>query len=518
METSEHQIKNKALLFYGAVFILALVLRIYRLGDLPYGLHIDEAGMGYDAFSLAHWGLDRYYKFYPVYFINFGGGQSVLYGYLCAFLMKFFEPSVILLRVPAVLSGMITWLFGTMLLRENAGKQAGMTGSLLLAISPCFILISRLGLDCFLFSGMAAASMYCFSRAIKCEQKKRSLLLYGLTGILWGVSLYTYALSWIVLPIFLLLALGYLKYVEKISWAEIFCMGVPLGILAAPLLVFLAINTFDLPEIATVHFTIPKLPAYRGAEISLKHVMNNIPLLVQCLFFYDDYRQNSVLTWFSMYVITIPFILYGMYVQVKTGLAEWKAKTWSVGTLMLLWVAAQICMGLCIEGPNVNKLNGIYFGLAYFGSIGMKQYLDRIRTVSRRRLFCVGMGAAYGIFFVTFARYYFTQYTAANHPLSMCWATYADVLDDWEEKIGNRQVYVDSPYIYYALGEKMSPMEFQVIEQGMSDRGNVHFGLSETPDENGFYIVFGRSGYVERLEQAGFTVRRDGKFDIAFYQ
>lgn len=94
--------KKKAIkaegIIYGLIFLLALFLRVYRLNDLPYGIHMDEAGMGYDAYSLANWGLDRYYKFYPVYFINFGGGQSVLYGYSCAFLLKFFKLSVTLLR------------------------------------------------------------------------------------------------------------------------------------------------------------------------------------------------------------------------------------------------------------------------------------------------------------------------------------------------------------------------------------------------------------------------------------
>lgn len=108
--------KKKAIkaegIIYGLIFLLALFLRVYRLNDLPYGIHMDEAGMGYDAYSLANWGLDRYYKFYPVYFINFGGGQSVLYGYSCAFLLKFFKLSVTLLRTPAVISGMMTWLFG----------------------------------------------------------------------------------------------------------------------------------------------------------------------------------------------------------------------------------------------------------------------------------------------------------------------------------------------------------------------------------------------------------------------
>ena len=68
------------LFFYGILFLLALFLRIYRLSELPYGIHIDEAGMGYDAYAVSNWGLDRYYKFRPVYFINYGGGRAFFTG------------------------------------------------------------------------------------------------------------------------------------------------------------------------------------------------------------------------------------------------------------------------------------------------------------------------------------------------------------------------------------------------------------------------------------------------------
>lgn len=155
------------LFLYIGIFLLALYLRAYRLGELPYGLHIDEAGMGYDALSLSRWGLDRYYKFYPVYFINYGGGQSVLYGYFCALLLKFFPLSTELLRVPAVCFGMLTWFFGTQLIRENIGEKEGLFGAFLLAVCPCFILHSRMALDCYLFSGASTVSLYLLSRAVK---------------------------------------------------------------------------------------------------------------------------------------------------------------------------------------------------------------------------------------------------------------------------------------------------------------------------------------------------------------
>ena len=76
------------LIMFAGVFLLALFVRAYRIGELPYGWHVDEAGMSYDMYSLLHYGTDRYYKFNPVYFINFGGGQNALYGYICGIFIK----------------------------------------------------------------------------------------------------------------------------------------------------------------------------------------------------------------------------------------------------------------------------------------------------------------------------------------------------------------------------------------------------------------------------------------------
>lgn len=42
------------------LFLIAVFLRVYRLESLPDVLHIDEAGLGYNAWCLAHYGTDRY--------------------------------------------------------------------------------------------------------------------------------------------------------------------------------------------------------------------------------------------------------------------------------------------------------------------------------------------------------------------------------------------------------------------------------------------------------------------------
>ena len=47
------------------LFLIAVFLRVYRLESLPDVLHIDEAGLGYNAWCLAHYGTDRYLNVRP---------------------------------------------------------------------------------------------------------------------------------------------------------------------------------------------------------------------------------------------------------------------------------------------------------------------------------------------------------------------------------------------------------------------------------------------------------------------
>jgi len=93
--------------YYKYIVIILLILIIftstYKLGKVPYGLHVDEAGMAYDALALSNLGTDRYLNKFPVYLINYGGGQSAMYAYLTALLIKIFGYSTIIIRLPSVI-------------------------------------------------------------------------------------------------------------------------------------------------------------------------------------------------------------------------------------------------------------------------------------------------------------------------------------------------------------------------------------------------------------------------------
>ncbi len=75
-----------------AVFAFLL---IYRIEDIPLAYNIDEAGMAYDALNIVNYHTDRHLYHFPVYFVSYGDGQSALYTYLAAGLIRLFGYSIL---------------------------------------------------------------------------------------------------------------------------------------------------------------------------------------------------------------------------------------------------------------------------------------------------------------------------------------------------------------------------------------------------------------------------------------
>ena len=407
---------------------------------------------------------------------------------------------------------MVTWLFGTLILREYFEKKFTLLGSFMIAVLPCFILQSRIGLESLLFLSTSTAALYFMILSVR----KEKWWLYGLTGCAFGISLYTYAVSYLVVPIFLVLMLSYLLYLKKLRWKYVLSMGVPLAILAAPLILMIIINTFELPEIATIYITIPRLPEYRGSEVSLRNILHNIPSVIQSYFFKDDRAYNSVDNYFTMYVISVPFVLLGIQKGAVQLARTFKSRKYTVAAPMLFWLTAQTLMGLLIDEPNVNKLNGVFFSLLFFAVYGIWYAWKLLQKKKSKTIFLAAVTGAYTCFFVSFACYYFGPYTEETFPLTDFADCYDDILDEYADVIGDHNVYVNAKYIYYALGEKLPPQEMQVIELGEESRGNVYFVHPREVDENGFYILIGKESILDELREIGFTIKNEGFYTVCY--
>ena len=135
-----------------AVFLVAVLT--FKLGEVPAGLHVDEAGMAYDAMALAKDGMDRFGYHNPVYLINFGGGQNALYTYLASIVVRVFGFSIWAIRIPAVVMALVAAGVLYALMRRAKGKLAALTSLALMAILPFAVMHARWGLESYLLFPM----------------------------------------------------------------------------------------------------------------------------------------------------------------------------------------------------------------------------------------------------------------------------------------------------------------------------------------------------------------------------
>ena len=413
----------------GGLFIIYVILHIYQLGNIPYGINCDEMGMGYDSWCLANFGIDRYKNSFPVYLINFSGGQSALYAYLCMPFVQMMGFSAWAFRMPIFIFSILTFIFmykiSEMLWKDEFLWHFVTLG--ILMVCPVFTMLFRIGLDCNLMLGTVTMMLYFIIRMVKHPKIKN----FVVTGLIIGLTLYTYVLSHFALPIFLLMISVYLLYLKKVNIKQLFAMWIPIVFMAIPLVLFQIINMFDLDEMHIGIITIPKLYRYRSDEISLMGMFENLKRFFKYTLIYDGIQYNSIRKYPSMYLISIPFIFIGLLHTIYNSFNNIKKKTYDKWSIILFWFLAMFITGIFLGegGPIVYRMNAVYGTYLLFTVKGIRIIYEWIKSRYKiiAKIFIKIVAFAYFVLFIFFINYYFRHYTQDTYLLDYFNFTYADV-------------------------------------------------------------------------------------------
>lgn len=493
---------------------------IYRLFDTPYGLHIDEAGMGYDAWSLANFGTDRYLKQYPVYLINFGGGQSALHAYLVAFLIKIFGYSEKLFRIPALMNAVVMLVTGALLVKNRWKNRTVVVLFMgLYMIFPVFIMFTRFGFDCNLMMGMSCLLLLTLVMAVQ----KQDIGLYILSGIVAGITLYTYVISYLILPVFLFLMLLYLAWCKKVDWKQVIGFTIPLAILAMPLILEQIINIFQLPEIHLGAITIPRMLSYRSKELSIQHYWGNLYETLKCTFWNDMWNYDSIPDFKMMYWLTIPFAIVGIC---QAGMNSYRAvcnKEFHIDTMILCYFSCVFFTGGLLDGGSgltCYKINSIYMPVLFFVLQGMITLYQKLNTEPWIPAIVAIMVIYYGVSFGQFTDYYYgKEYHDGMIPSFFFDHTYKDAIAE-VQRLGledsERPICVEaerSNRIYFYASKMISPLE-QVFDKEIESYHNYYFVSKDnlTVDVANAYILSPNSrSFAIELEKNGMIVNKIGE-------
>lgn len=185
----------------GLIFILGFLLRFYLVGSHPYGVLIDEASFGYNAFSILQTGKDEHSVSYPLIFTAFGDQKLPMYAYLLVPVIKFMGLDNLAIRLPSVIAGSLIVLAAYFVaIQYGFSKKQSLLTSVVVATCPWGIIISRFGYESnvgLLFFMLGLASFLTFV-------KNRKYPFLILTGILFGLTWYSYIAYRFTIPLIIL--------------------------------------------------------------------------------------------------------------------------------------------------------------------------------------------------------------------------------------------------------------------------------------------------------------------------
>ncbi|WP_042159204.1 glycosyltransferase family 39 protein [Paenibacillus gorillae] len=437
------------------LFGIGIVIRLAAISSLPGGLNQDEASIGYDAYAILHYGVDRNGSFLPVHLIAWGSGQNALYAYLSMPFIYLFGLNTISIRIVSAIAGVVTLFLFYAIARRFIpdNRRVMLFAAFLIVICPWHIMMSRWALESNLMPALVLLAVYF---ACKATERPRWLLAFSIT---MALSLYAYGTAYFFAPLFVLSTYIVFYIKRLVSWRRILMNGAAFTVLALPILLFVIINRYSMNAI-TALVTIPKLTVPRVEQQSsiFGSDMMSTGFSHMKRFFEIIISQNDGLIWNAlpkygyMYPIALPLIILGL----ATTISALQRKAEPIKLIILLWLAIAVSMAFIISDANINRINVIFYPLILLAVAGVSWLAEKEKWATR---FAVVLFTAY---FILFSNHYVRDFQEKISPIffeSFGEAIrYASDATDGTVYITNR---VNMPYIYVLLNERIDPREFK---------------------------------------------------------
>ena len=415
---------------------------IFKFGEIPAYIGVDEAGMAYDAYCLAEYGTDRYQNSYPLYLTNFGQGQSSLCAYLAALFIKLFGFNEVTYRLPALIVYLVSMVVSYLLVSKAKNKKVALLFTFLIITCPWNIFNARMALDCNLFAGLFMLDLYLLNRA-------RKDVHFVIAGISIGLTLYTYALSWITMPLFLLVWAIYMLYIKQIKFKELILLGIPIFTFAVPLIYFLLLNFGIVKANQIGIFTLPILPEFRSGEIGITNIWKTGAESIKTIFTAEG----------TIYLMYIPLFLIGYIMEFSRMVKEIKEKKHGISSLMIIAFTTMFVGLLFTRIPTPNKANVLYIPMLYFVAIAILEICNNSKVLLAVFIVLITVSV------VNYAYYYYKYdgiYTASWYEDAYLKDVTEKLESDEETRDKEKYIlaYKSSAYIYNMIALRPSPEEF----------------------------------------------------------
>ncbi len=341
------------------IFAIGIFARVWQFRALPPGLNVDEASIGVEAYDLYRFGTDRYGLTYPVHLISWGSGQNALYAYLLIPFVALKGITPLTIRLPMLLAGILSLPLMFLAGKRLLGEKFALLATFFLAISPWHIVNSRWAVESNILPFLFLAG---FTALIFSERTNAWFLV---ACALFAATLYAYGTAYLGTPLFLFLSVPLLYQLKRVTAKQLLFGAALFFILALPIGLFIAVNTFKLETLQIGLITIPRLPvearyqtmaAVFGAS-PFAAIAENARAMFSLLWTQSDaYAWNFVKPFGYFYQFTFPLVALGFLLTLPFKVVkERRAERW----LIAAWMIAAFAVGL-IHPVNLTRLNLIF--------------------------------------------------------------------------------------------------------------------------------------------------------------
>lgn len=475
--------QNTTLILLG-ILLLAAVLRLWQLGNVPLSPDWDEAALGYNAYSILTTGRDEYGAQFPVVLKSFGDYKPALYAYLIIPFIPLLDLSLFAVRLPSVIAGLIGIMALYFLVKELlSSPKLGLVAAFLLAISPWHIQLSRVAFEANVGLTCIILTILFFIYGLK---KGQFLIVASFFA---AIGLYTYQSEKVFLPL-LILSLVIIYWKELVALPKKWILGAVITgiIVSLPLGIFMISN----PEsVARAKMTSVISRGDSILERSAKRLISdkeNGDLLGQVfndrrivygkailngyivhfdpnwLFITGDMPRHHAPGMGLLYLWELPFLIVGFI-----GLLPIKNRK-SVAVILFWLFLAPIPASLTFDVPHAVRTLQMLPPLVILSANGLAISYVALHKIRLNKLVKFGVIGLFGLFVISFFAYYLNQYfVQQNYFNAKDWQFgYKETISQvqknkgrYENVVVSSQVPLDQSYIFFLYYLKYPPSQYQ---------------------------------------------------------
>ena len=498
------------------IIILAAVLRLWQLGNIPPSPDWDEVALGYDAYSIIHTGRDEFGKFLPVVLRSFDDYKPALYAYLTIPSILMFGLNVFAVRLPSAVFGILSVLATYFLVKElfsTSSKEIlntkykilntealALLSALLMAISPWSIQFSRVGFESNVGNVLNILTALFFIKGLK-----KPWMLF-LSAFFAGSAIYVYQSEKVFTPLLVLvLALIYRKQLFSLSKKYLVSVVLLGLIVVLPMGLYIVTNRAALLRVTgTSIFSyqtellksdIQKLQRDQANNDKLGLILDNRRVIYAVtivsgyishfdpnwLFITGDISRHHAPNVGILYLFEFSLILIGIY-QLLFGNFNKKTKF----TVFALFLIAPIPASITTGVPHAVRTLNFLPTWQIFAALGIVTTIQLLSNVKLKKLnlkILYIIGILYFMFSVLNFVYYLNQYfVQQNYYNSKDWQYgYQQAVDEvkllqenYKEIVISDKQPMDKSYMFFLFYLKYPPQSYQKIGENSSGSFAAH--------------------------------------------